>query len=613
MRERLPMRTFWACGLGLLAVQLLLRLWFMKDGFFWQDDFSYLKDVRDGLSFPVAFQSYNGHLMPGTFFLSWIISVLGSSWGITVCLLLVLQLVAGASLLWVTGRLFGGHPAALVIYALGIFSPLTLVGSMWFAYGLQLWPQQIAVCVALGCYLRYRQTGAARWVIGVLGALVAGLFFWEKGALILPVLLLFSVLVLDRGSPWRHRLTTVRSEWRLWLPMLTITAGYTVLYLTLASQATTRDNGSSPVTVINNALMRTLLPGLLGGPWTKTGSIFTISAMPNDVVTVVVALLWLAVIGGSFLWRGRRAGAAWLWALLAIAANYALLLLFRPDADTLVRDTRYIADIVPVIALAVGLAFLAPQSSTDAVPPGSHTARLDTVDSPATANGASLGQALASIPLRLTAGVAMFLAACLFASAWVSTRVLAPDMQHSLSRAFVNALRLSSQADADRPILQRAAPNPNVYYGSQQDLADGLGIRTHWVYAGRDLLMFDDQGRLGGVSVLAPKWRKAGPLKGCGWLVKPGSPGHIDLGDQKPAYNTVLTLGVLSGGDYAIRLRFDNGYTVVTSTGPNRLAVLTVTLDFPAHNVTVLTPDSGSGACITDAAIGAPGVRASVQ
>lgn len=607
MRERLPMSRFWLLGIATLMAGVLLRLLFMKDGYFWQDDFSYLYEVRNGISLPVLFQDYNGHLMPGTFLLSWIVSASGASWTVAVWLLVVLQVAAGLSLLWVVGLLFRGHPGSLVVYALAIFTPLTLVGSMWFAYGLQLWPQQIASTLALGCLVKYRESGSWRWAAGVLGAFVGGLFFWEKAALILPVLLVFSVLIVDRGQTWRQRWRGLRTQWRLWLPMLAVAAAYTVLYLVLTSTQNPDRSGLSPVEVANNALLRTLLPGLLGGPWTNRGSLFTVSAMPNDIVTALVALIWIAIIGASWLWRGRSAPLAWAWALLAICGNYALTLLFRPEAATLVRDTRYIADVVPVLALAIGLAFLprrfrvpAPDGAAEVTTP----AAPETSDPPEASSSSS--SLLAGIPLKVTTAVALFVSACLFASAWVSTSALAPELKHLGSRLYVDSLRRAAAADPDRPILDRRSPFPAVYFRPQSMLAEGLGLRLNWVEQGRDVSMFDDSGRLVPVTVPSPGYRKAGPSQGCGWLVRPGSPARIDLGNQVAGFDKVLNVGVLSGGDRPLRLVFDNGHTVVTSTGPDRLAVITVNLDFPAKQVTVSAPESRSVVCIADVTVGGP-------
>lgn len=627
MRERLPMRRWWLYGLAILAVQILLRLVFVRDGYFWQDDFRYLYDVRDGLSLDVAFQDYNGHLMPGSFLLSWVLGVLGPSWGVAVAMLLVLQVAAGLSLLWVSALVFRGHPGSLLVYAMAVFTPLTLVGSTWFAYGLQLWPQQIALCLALGCFVNYRRTESAAWILGVLTALVLGLLFWEKGVLVLPVLLLFSVLIVDRGTAWPHRLRTVLAQWRLWVPMIVVVSGYTVLYLRITSSAAGRhDGGTDVVEFFDNAVMRTLLPGLLGGPWTDSGAAFTISAMPNDVVTAVVALVWLALVGGSFLFRGKAAGAAWLWALFAILANYALLLLFRPEASTLVRDSRYIADVVPLLAVAVGLAFAPMRTPGDPAElrddgegagagTGASARGESGVDRPFAAAGATalddpapaVGRTF-DVPLRVTLAVATFAAACLFASGWITTKALMPQMRHVWSKAFVNGVSLSAAADPERPLLNRRSPSPNVFFGTQAVLAKAMGIPANYVEGGRDLTMFDDTGRSGPVSVPFPEYRKDGPTPGCGWLLRPGRPARIDLGNRAGSPDTVITLGVLSSGDHPLRVRLDGERQLLTSTGPEGLSVLTLRLTKPAGAMTVSVTEPGASACVANVAVGAPGV-----
>ncbi|WP_392426153.1 hypothetical protein [Barrientosiimonas humi] len=566
----------------LLVAATVTRWLLARDGYFWQDDFAYLEIVKGGLSPEVLLRDYNDHVMPGTFLLTAVVSALGSSWGIALAINLALQVVAGLLLLWVIHLLFPRTLMAPVVYAAALFTPLTLTGTYWFAYGLQLWPLQASLLAGIGCFVRWRQTAQVRYAVGMICAYVCGLFFWEKALLFVPVLAGFALLVWERDLPIRARVSRARSELWVWALLLGVTVAYLVFYLARTETAGSA-GGERSVSVLgflNTAVLRTLLPGLLGGPWTAKGSIYTVGADPRAVSIVLTCLVWLAIVASSLRLRGKVAGQAWLWTLGCLALDYALLVAFRPDAQTLGRDSRYIADAVPLVALGVLAAF-------------HHTPVRDA--SPATVQ-----------PTRVRLGIGLAAVVALVASAMTTTQALGDGLRHTYSRDYVRALTNTITQDPSRPLLDRAAPHPAVFLGRQSALASAVGVRGAWPQTAQDMNMFDAIGRIGPVTIPRPEFTRQGPQSGCGWLVSPGSPVVItDVPPLRAGQERVLQVGYLSQRVHDLVIVVDGGSRQPVPTY-DVLGVITTTISSPARKIEVRVDNPGAAVCVASITLGRP-------
>ncbi|YAL81936.1 hypothetical protein ACMYYO_08250 [Dermacoccaceae bacterium W4C1] len=608
MSDRLARHPLLIGGLGLLVAQLLLRWWLMKDGFFWQDDFRYLYRVSDGLSLDALFEQYNGHLMPGTFLLSWFVQATGSSWTVAVLLLLVLQVAAGLSSLWMLRTLFADRAWLLIAYAAILFTPLTFGGSMWFAYGLQLWPQQIALTAGLTCYVQWRRTGRQGWLVGFLVAFAAGLFFWEKALLLLPAVGLFAILVMGRQERLRDRVRVVLTrEWPVWVGLAVASVLYLVLYRSATSEGGTAAQSSigneSPLEILANGIFQTLMPGVLGGPWTGADAQYTSGAIPAVAVTALVAVIWVAYIGATVVLRGRQTLRVWWWIAAVLLINFLPTIAVRAEAGTLVRDARYVADVVPLVVVAVCAAALSPSVLSDQGPPARHRSGAGELVPDVPQDTVTLGgRPVPVVPVALLA------AAALFAGGWASMAAVNDQFDHQWSRNYVRALQLASDADPDRPLLDRAAPFPQVYFGDTSQLAAGMNIETRWVSAGRGLSMVDPFGRVGPVDVPKPTLSRTGPRQGCGWLISPGEPLELPIGRGDLFAQSVLTLGYLNSKVVPLQVQLD-GRTAVTTTTAGGLGRVTVTLTKPTQKLTVRAPQAGSTVCISEVKVGAPGLQ----
>ncbi|MGB8652396.1 MAG: hypothetical protein WCD35_17245 [Mycobacteriales bacterium] len=360
-------------ALALVAVQLLWRLWASIGDFFRADDFIYLFNAEHShLGWHYLTQPYNGHLMPGQFLLVWLMQHLApSSWAAATTLVLVLQVAVNLAMWRLLSDLFGTPPGVLIPYVVFLFSPLTLASYLWWAAALEMLPLLLAMTVTLRRHLAHLRSGSGRDAAAALLAYGVGLLFWEKALLILPLVVSVSVLFPATGRTGPVLRTVFLDRWRLWLSYLLVTAAYVALYLgtvgwPLAGQTTTGASGR----LVREMLFSAFLPGLFGGPWAGRAVGGLVAAPPAAVAQVLTAFAAL-LVGLSLLLR-KGAARAWLL-LLGYLALDALLLAggrLHMIGPIIGRDTRYIADAVPVAALAVGLALLPLRDGPLAGPSG---------------------------------------------------------------------------------------------------------------------------------------------------------------------------------------------------------------------------------------------------
>lgn len=591
MTEWMLRHRFLAAAFALVLAQGLLRWWWTIDGYFWQDDFRYLAQARSGLDLDVLFQDYNGHLMPGSFTLARVVVAFDSSYAVALGMILLLQAIASLLLIWVVDLLFERRPVTLVLLAAAIFTPLTLVGVSWFAYGLQIWPVQIALLACLGSYIRWTRERGWGWLVVTNLAYLGGLYFWEKALLIPGVLVLFAVLVLGRGQPLGVRLRSMLSQWRLWVPMLVLTGAYLALFLSRITFGDT--NGQDPVdvgTFVTNGVLSTLLPGLLGGPWTASGSIFTVGATPHLAATLAAGLVWLAYVVISVVRTRWRAAQSWLWVVAVVVVDYGLLVIFRPTAEVLARDSRYIADAIPIIAIGALAAVLPLRHEEQPEPtePGRVHRRL-----------AGLTERLPGEPALAAGAAAVVLIGAVF-----STVQIRDTMQHTTSRLYVDTLKETVERDTRRVVLDAGAPFPAVFFGSVGELSAGMGLKPSFADAGQDMQMFDDAGQAREVTVKDIAFEQTGPREQCGWLLRPGEPVDLETGRKSFDWpHRILQVGYYGKQSPLVTITVD-GTDRAELPASDGLGLLTVRTPSMPERVTLTVTEPGASVCITEVRIG---------
>ncbi|HEX6360045.1 hypothetical protein [Actinophytocola sp.] len=351
MRERDPAPPRMRVAAAVVAVvPFLVHAWVALHGYFGQDDFliSYRAAHADPLDFSYLFQDHNGHLMPGTYLLAWVLTAVAPLNFVVAALPIIAMHGVTLWLFWrVLVRLFGYRWSLLPLFAALAASPLILFPTIWWAFGIQLLPVLVAMAAALLAHLRYLERGAVRDAAHAVGWMIGGLLFSEKAALIAGIL--FAVTVL-RGEAFGEAFIR---HWRVWAAHLAVIGAFVVLAAALTASQTTKPVPANDVAEFSyRAIVDTFLPGLLGGPFAAAGNGAT-WATPPLAVRVTAIVLAVVIIVAS------RRVLPWLFLAGYLAVDLALVAMTRladvgPDIGA---DPRYLADAVPVAVLCAAFAF----------------------------------------------------------------------------------------------------------------------------------------------------------------------------------------------------------------------------------------------------------------
>ena len=356
----------------MIAAHLLFRAWAIYRSWFFTDDYRLLNEAREqGFSFRYLVDPFDSQFMPVGRLLVWIVEQSGTTnWLVAATTVLVSQALAAVACLWMLTTLFTTRPGVLALLALYLTSAMVLPGYMWWAAALNQLPLQIAFFLAVGAWVRYLRTRRKRWLVAAWAAVAFGLLCYVKALLIVPVL---AVLWLGyyRGGPLRQRVTQgIRADWQALVGLVPI-VGFAVYYVLAVPQPFESSDSTVMKSLdVADAMLGTSLPtAAFGGPWRwlETGPPIVLAG-PPDWATRLSWVLFAGVVAYSML---RRKGAGKAWLLVAGYAVAAAALLATSRGQIFGRfaglEYRYLTDVLPVLVLALGLAFLplagAPGSS----------------------------------------------------------------------------------------------------------------------------------------------------------------------------------------------------------------------------------------------------------
>jgi hypothetical protein len=355
-------------ALALIVGSLIWKAVFIGHYFYWWDDFDVLDTgLRSHLSWSYLTHVDAGHFFPGVYLVAWVLArVALYNW--FAGSLIVLALLAAASLAaWrVLRSLTGNRPAILIPLTLYLFSPLAFPTDAWWVTAVEAIPLQIALFMALNSHLRYVRSGRLRYAVASAAWQFFGLFFFEK-AIVIPVLLFAVTAGFLIGGRLRTSVrTTVTRLWKGWLIYIGLLAAY--LGVLLAAFSGSSSGPQSPVVgavgdYAWSLTFRTLVPGLLGGPWHWFGQLNSADAFtrPGPVLSWLAAIVAITIIAASIVTR-PRAWRAWVilaaWVVLADIVLISLgRLSFAVYAGLYGAETRYVVDVPAVLAIVVALVF----------------------------------------------------------------------------------------------------------------------------------------------------------------------------------------------------------------------------------------------------------------
>jgi hypothetical protein len=574
-----------------LALQLWWKAGLLAHFFFAQGDYPLIDRAAGArLSLGYVLAPVGGQLAPGVRALAWAETRLALySWTLAGAITLLLLAAAGLLLLRMLRTIFGDRPAILIPFALYLFTPLTMPGFAWWSSALSWLPLHLAIFGAVDAHVRWTRTGNRGQLAAAACWLLAGMMFSEKGALVPLLLLALTGLLAPGGS----RRLAVRSGRAAWLVYGLLTAAFVALTVTrLSGSGGHPDVVKSPGAVlglVSSMAGTALIPGALGGPWRwQSVGDYALAAR----VPVLTQLSWVlagAVVLAS-LWTRWRAWRA--WAILAgwlAVADVLPVLLGRSGVTVtaaLGANLSYLADVVPVLVLCVGLAFLPVAGETAA-----YHARL-----PATQTRYLLA---ANVLVVVVAGALWSGHAYEQAASGAAARSYIATAREALARARPGAVIVSAPAPA-------AVINP-AFFGSASFTRAVLGPlaaprRVRWIASASGLetpVIFDAEGRLWPAAVAGVSGGAPPGKSGC-WRAAP-APARIPLAHVLYQWSWTIQFSY-RGPAATLLVGFGGAWRAVSvPAGGHQVFV-------PVHSqggsVTVAIPQPRPRACVSQLTVG---------
>ena len=500
-----------ACQLGWTAA-LLAHSWFRQGDFLLLD-----RALSHGLGWDYLMSIDGGHLMPAGLAVIWALARTSLySWLPAAGVILVLVAAASLAMLRMLVTVFASDAGErtrrgiLVPFGIYLFAPLAAGAVAWLSVAVRVLPFQLALFLAIDAHVRYLRRG--RWPALIAAAfwLALGMAAADQGALV-PVLLF--ALTAAFFVPGRLREAARRAAagyWRAWVVYGAVTVAYCVIFfLRLAGSGVPvpgPGTASSLYRFAGTLLGTAALPGFAGGPWQWQPSGYG-QAAPPLALEILSWLLVALVVAASCLLR-PRAWRAWVlllgWIVLADIVPVAIRG-FAGAVTALGQQTGYLANATGVFALCIGLAFMDPSRTEDAVPaetPAEAPAGLITRTGP-----------------RAVRIVTIFAACCFAAGAIASQQAFASATMAAAPRSYVATARAAlAHAPRGTVVVDGATPGPvmNPAFFPPGTAATarvvgplatrhGAAARVRWipgldgVYAAP--MIFDAKGRLRPVTV----------------------------------------------------------------------------------------------------------------
>ncbi len=581
----------------LVGLHLALRLWTAAGGWFTPLD---LAGVAAGVT-------GTGDVAgpPGAEALTRALASLAPlSWPAAVGLELLAQLAVDVLLYRLLVTLFGRRPAVLLPLTVHLASTLPLVGGVWWAAATVQLPVQLALVVALLAHVRHLRTGRTGPAVAAAAAVLAGTLF-SGGVLLVPLLLVTLTLLWWTEGPLRGRARALAHRRTAWA-LQSLVVGLGVALRVLLHPGPAPDPGSL-VDVgpdLPGLLGRTVLPGLVGGPWawSPADASLAVPAPPAAVVWVAAVVVTLTVVASVVLHRG----AVRAWLVGAVAVVVALAATTASGARAEIGDppaaTVAPAALALVAALVTGLAFLPVRDAPAVLRPRVRPGR----DAGARPPAEAVRPAVRAVVRPVVGAVVV---AGLAAASVVSTAAFRGPWSDNAAREYVETAQaeLAERPDvvlADSTVPGDVVPDALAPANTASAVLAGLPVPPRFLGEAvvvPGLAVLDDEGRvqLGYVAPVAQTG--AGPVEGCGWPAGP-EPAEVPLDGATTDGRWYLHLTLLAGADS--RLWITAGDTRAGTLAASGLRELYVLVTGEVDRVRVEVADPGTTVCVGAARVG---------
>lgn len=528
-------------ALALVVVQLLTRGLAVGSGWFYGDDLELLTDASEQpLTWAFLTSPHDSQLMPGGLLVSAMVESAGVlPWGAAAASIVVLQAFASLACWAMLSEILGARRRALVPLAFYLFTPMTLPGLSWWASALNQVPVQLAFFLVVLWHVRYLRSGRRLHAVLAVASLVLGLACYVKAVLIvLPVLALsllwWSPVETPDGSWTRRSGRHLRRHLGLWAAYAAAVVAYVAYYIAAVPNPIDTGETTPYLSLADTVLRRALGPALLGGPWTwddrnpPLATVATSSALATlSCVGVVVLLGWL--------WRRTEAGIAPLLVALPYLA-VSIVLVARGRASLIGSDSglelRYLADLAPVLTLALALVLRGPGTLAEPPAAGPRLPRRERV-------------IVAAVLLAVVGGA-------------VVSSVRYTEHWHEFpTRTFVQRVAAESQERRlrvlDEPVPAEVVPGTSFPDNLPGRLFATLDTdRVEAFEAGTDLELLADDGAPSAVAVEGAT-STGRPADDCGFLVR-DEPVVVPMTGEPGEFFWWLEIAYLAGEDGAMTI-----------------------------------------------------------
>jgi hypothetical protein len=585
----------------LIALSLLWRASISSRGYLTTDDFPIIAQADASDPTPAHLVAlYNNHLMPAGRLITWVTERLtGYEYWPYAVLMLLGQLAVGVAFYRLLRLLLPAGWALLVPLCLFLFNPMTLEVSAWWAVGINLLPMQLAMVLAIGAQVRFLRTGHRRHLVTLALAVVLGLLFFEKALLVVPLVFLVTVCLYAPGGPVRAVLTAVRRWWPAWAVLTAISVAYLAAYLPMSADAMLRAPASAGEvgTFLGQFYGETLVPGLVGGPWTWLDAADgTPLAAPDQPARWLSWVLVAALVAGTVWLRRGIAVRAWTLLVLFSALSAGLIAATRLGSGlsgVAGLVPRYLGDVLLVAAVCVGVAVCGLRRLDGSAEPAT-----DPVPAPAWARPRPL-------LIGMAAGLVLLVASSLY-----SGTGFAADWRVKAGRDYLRTAR-ADLADAepgtvfmDQPVPEAVIPDLSHPWNMQSRFFGPLDDDGPvFVTGARTLSVFDEAGHI------RPAWvdgvpARPGPLPGCGYRVTGGRTVTIPLTARVADYWQVVRISYLSDRDATATIRVGDhaGVPFDVHRGLNAMFLLMLV---EGDEVELTVRDPAANLCTDEIEIGA--------